>query len=150
MASEVPEKKLETSWQSEKELEYLWQSSLHEDELFSQRTNFLVLTQTVLLFAFGAIVGSAVALKSEYAVTLSILGMITSFLWIYSAYKADKYTIQPIRQIIVKNPEFANYGRIVQERAKHRRFRSNLVFGIFFPFLFISAWLTLTVITLIA
>ncbi len=121
---------------SRDQIERLWNWGLHEDNSFFARSNFFLLSVSMLFVAM-TVFFSGERDNIVLVYIIGIAGVAISFMWLFQSWIHIHLTINKIKEIVRENlPE---YGDIAKARTK---FPSTLkIMGIYLPTLILLIWL---------
>jgi hypothetical protein len=117
----------------------LWEWSLHEDTLFSNRVNFMLVGESMLFAGFATLL-SAQSLHKGALLTIGILGVLVSLVWLWVARKQLCLVNKPI-QIELKKA-WPEYEEMAGKREKWWQRPHNII-GVFLPIILMVAWVFL-------
>ncbi len=116
----------------------LWEWALHEDHLFTNRVNFMLVAEAMLFAAFASLLAG----NSPHIVVLiaiGITGIIVTLVWLYTTAVQIFSTAKPIQTILKQ--VIPEYGDI----ARKRKWPIHLVIGGVLPILLLCTWLVLII-----
>ncbi len=116
--------------------EHYWEWLLHEDDLFSNRTNFFLIAESMLFIAFAI---DAYA-NSDLTTILAAAGILFVSIWLYISIFQIYFLINPIKeQLRQRLPEYR------EVKGAWLLGDPNIWLGIVFPFVLIGIWIFLLV-----
>lgn len=130
-----------SNWTPE-QIQRLWEWILHEDHLFTNRANFLLVAEAMLFAGFATLLTDA-SINRWLLVVVAAAGIIVTLVWLYIATVQNFLTMNPIKRILEEAaPE---YGEIALGRRKP--WPCNVVLGIVLPSFLLVVWLALLVLS---
>jgi hypothetical protein len=113
----------------------LWEWLLHEGNLYGNRLNFYIASQSLFFVAFASIENSIV-----FQTACSIAGIVLSFIWLTMSRNQVREIIRPIREILKRQHREYNY--VASRRTPGMR--THNILGNILPWLMIGLWLAVT------
>ncbi len=113
----------------------LWEWLLHEGNLYGNRLNFYIASQSLFFVAFASIENSIV-----FQVACSIAGIVLSGIWLTMSRSQVREIIRPIRDILKR--QHREYNFIAGRRTPGMR--THNILGHILPWLMIVLWLAVT------
>ena len=121
--------------------EFYWSWLLQIDNDFSNRSNYFVVAEAMLMAGFGAAYSSGAGILVVFAVA----GALMSLIWLYANHMVRSGTERPVKERLAQlHPA---WREIQTSRAKFGRF--HLLVGWFLPVLFLVVWLLLLILSII-
>jgi hypothetical protein len=136
---EKPETEKRVYSMSELGFDKLWNWSLHEDNLFSGRVNFMLVGESMLFAGFATLL-SADSLHKWALLTIGILGFFVSLVWLWVA-KVQLYLVN--RPIQKKLKDICLEYREIAEKRKKLWQHPHTVIGVILPIVLMLAWVAL-------
>jgi hypothetical protein len=133
--AKVAEKDREVPAFNQVETARLWGWLLHEGNLYSNRLNFYIASQSLFFVAFASMENSIV-----FQMACAISGIVLSFIWLTMSRNQVMEIIRPIREILKR--QHREYNFIASRRSP--RMRTHYILGNIFPWLMIVLWLAIT------
>jgi hypothetical protein len=121
----------------------LWEWQLHEDELLSNRANFMLVAESMFFTAFAAL---AINSKSLLPIVLGISGLLLNVIWIKMTTIQLNHTTLYLRQGInelAEKDKTSFMSKYVSISSKRPLPTITEFLRIWIPLLFVGAWLFL-------
>lgn len=130
---------------SPKQIARLWEWALHEDNLFTNRGNFIMIAEAMLFTAFATLLVDSS--PNRGAITLiGITGMLVSLVWLYISTVQNLRTMHPIKAILrqkVDEYRFVASKRYGQKGSGIKLLPIHILMGTILPALLTVLWLML-------
>jgi hypothetical protein len=124
---------------AKEEVQLLWQWSLHEDGLFTNRMNFFLVAESMLVAAYATLVAGTESSRSNAPLIVASTGMAVALVWAYLAWYQVKRTMDPVKRELRQTLQV--YTGIV--RGRRLLLPANVAIGYILPALLVIMWIVL-------
>jgi hypothetical protein len=126
-------------------LQFFWETLQHEDNLFTNRCNFFLVGESMLLTAAATLLTTKEPANPRALTILYAAGVIVSAVWLLVSVRHLHSTLRPIKHFLHNHHGPFSTIRAWRDRPPWNWYRIHVMMGWVLPIVFLMTWLALWV-----
>jgi hypothetical protein len=123
--------------------EFYWEWGLHEDHMYTNRTNYVLVAEAMLFAAMAQLRASSEVRASAALRVIYGLGVFVTLIWLSVNHRQLQHTD---KLIVEKIKEHVPLWKAVDDRRPRTFFRIRMLTGYLLPIVLLMAWIVLWVV----